>query len=225
MDIGKLENVRKSIKAIDSALVRAYNKLTEEFLTEYWSMFVLWCIEQGLATMVKAPDNSEWVKWIGRDTVTNKLPKGTDLRWFRFLFPSIPEDRAAYRENSLYRTLTQTIHKRAAKEIGLIEEHRQAKVPDEKTASDKPSETAQAASEVAQSVNELEFLMGHSITQALFETIASVAIVDTTVATRLLDYARSHQVPKSYLGVMEQKLSEYIKRAANIKAAKAEKSA
>jgi|WetSurMetagenome_2_1015567.scaffolds.fasta_scaffold12010_10 hypothetical protein len=224
--MSKQENSLDSIRKVIRAVAQAFGRLTDEYVTAYFLAFIAWCCAEGLCSYegeTLSADTS--LVWKGRDPKTNALPKGTELRWFKHLFPEIPEERDDYRNNPIYRALQRTIHPRG-EQIFKIKKHREATVSKGK-GKGKGTPTIVDENNVIQPESTLtstDFIFQNGMVQSMMDTIASFVIADPKAQARLLDYARSHQVPSSWLVILEMKQAEYIKRAEAIKAAHAEKS-
>jgi hypothetical protein len=190
-----IDNLRKTVRSI----VAAYTKLTPEWLKAYWEVFTAWIADNNIPA---------------RDPVTNRYPKGTEIGFFRFIFPEIPESRDSYRNNSLYTCLYRTVHP-AAERLAGIQKH------NNKGKGKKATDTAKA--EPKADLSDINTFFKLPLVSAMLETIASFVGKDATKETRLLDYARSHQVGQSMLDVLAHKQAEYIKRVNLINQAKLEK--
>lgn len=215
-----IDKTRSNVKAFATAL----NKVTDEVLIAYYRDFLSFCRDKKLVEFEDeiasiTPESS--LDWTGRDAKTNALPKGTEMEWFRLLFPSIPQERDKYRNDPFYRALQQTFHPKAEKLFG-IKKSRKPKLPKSTKEPDVVDENNVA---MPTSIKDIDYLLQHSIVQAMLETIASFVASDDHQQSRLLDYARSHQVSSGYLTVLEAKQKEYIARQKAIIAAKKEKAA
>jgi hypothetical protein len=232
IDTNKIESIRKTTKGISSDLTRAYNKLTIPFLVAYFIQFCEWCREGELAFFdgdldinqgdPEKPELKTTITW-KRDAKTNKLPKGTELKWFQYLFPEIPTEREEYRNNALYRTLSRTIHKPAEEKVGKIEYHREAKGKVSATAAKVPDIVDEHNVIQPTSILEIDAILQSPITQALLRTVAFYKAT-TKKPSPLLDFAASLQMSQGWKDALAAKQDEYIKaQEAAIAAAKKEK--
>jgi len=215
-----IDKTRANVKAFATAL----GKVTPEVLTAYYRDFLAYCSKKELVEFegeITAITPESSLDWIGRDPKTNALPKGTEMEWFRLLFPSIPKEREQYRNDPLYRALQQTFHPKAEKLFG-IKKSRKPKLP---VGTTEPEVVDENNVTMPTSIKDIDYLLQHAVVQAMLETIASFVASDDHQQSRLLDYARSHQVSSGYLQVLESKQKEYIARQKAIIAAKKEKAA
>jgi hypothetical protein len=212
MNNEKLQEVKNIITESSKLVLRGYGRITEDFLTQYWEVFIDWLTELDkydpkAKTFSCRDDKGKW-------------EKGLELAFFRFLFPKrIPEKE--YTKDQFYQFLKRTVHNRALTEVaGLPKPARKPRVSE---GQNEEGVYDEKGVKIPTGAGEVSVILKSPVFQAVMATLANLVANDRKkLEGNLPAYLLSLQVPKGTIDVLKQEQAKYLDAELAIRQARRE---